>query len=98
MISLKSIAEKFTRHEIQLKSGTLRFSGQWFGRPMDNYHRITENRFDEVTNVLEIDFDAGEKLLIWNPVNYSISEQEFTITEATKVRWEWCHYGDTQKP
>ena len=96
MVSLKSVAEKFARREFPLKSGTLKFFGQWFGRPMDNCHRITDFRFDEVENVLEIHFDAGERLLVWNPANYSVGEQEFTIKEATKVRWEWYHYGGTQ--
>lgn len=96
MDSLKLIAEKFTRREIPLKSGTLKFFGQWFGRPMDNCHRITDFRFDEVENVLEIDFDAGEKLFVWSPANYSLSGQDFTIKEASKVRWEWYGYGGTQ--
>ena len=96
MVSLKSVAEKFTWREIPLKSGTLKFFGQWFGRPMDNCHRITDLRFDEVGKVLEMHFDAGERLLVWNPANYSVGEQEFTIKEASKVRWEWYGYGGTQ--
>ena len=96
MVSLKSVAEKFTRREIPLKSGTFKFFGQWFGRPMDNCHRITDFRFDEVGKVLEMHFDAGERLLVWNPANYSVGEQQFTIKEASKVRWEWYHYGGTQ--
>ena len=63
---------------------------------MDNCHRITDFRFDEVGKVLEMHFDAGGRLLVWNPANYSVGEQQFTIKEASKVRWEWYHYGGTQ--
>lgn len=78
----------------KVKSGTLSFFGDWFGRPMDNFHRIVDARAEG--NCLVISFDQGEVLRVWNPVGLVVSEKLFRIAEASRVRWEWYYYGRPQ--
>jgi hypothetical protein len=74
-----------------LKSGTLRFWGQWFGRPMDNIHEVTGAIADG--ELLEIQFDGGETLCVLRPAKWVIGVKTFRIDDAAKVRWEWNAYG-----
>lgn len=74
-----------------LKGGTLRFWGEWFGRPFDNYHRVINADFTE--NILVISFDNGEICTIYNPQNIVNEKNEFSISNASKIVWEWYSYG-----
>ena len=77
-----------------VKKGSLRFWGEWFGRPHDNTHTLMRC---EVENAcLRLFFDQGETLSIWSPSGLSISTSTFKIKTATKVRWEWFYYGRPQ--
>jgi hypothetical protein len=73
------------------KSGTLRFWGEWFGRPHDNVHRIVD--CDANDGVLRIAFNEGEGLWVWPPHAADVNEQTFLIRNAARVRWEWFYYG-----
>ena len=75
--------------------GTLRFYGEWFGRPYDNYHKILECVFRD--GILEIKFDAGETIRIWNPNNIILNKNELIIKDSTCVEFLRYHYGKTQK-
>lgn len=79
-----------------LKKGTLRFLGEWFGRPMDNYHIIVDVQFNQQGNTLMIKFNEGETLTVWNPANINSNSNEFYIKSATKIKWEWFSYGQPQ--
>jgi len=75
-----------------LKSGALRLWGQWFGRPYDNIHTITgASSRDEL---LEVRFDNGEVLRIFEPTGALVCAARFTIGGASRVRWEWNAYGN----
>jgi hypothetical protein len=74
-----------------IKGGTLRFFGEWFGRPYDNYHRIIGSEFQD--EILIIHFDKGESLKIREPEGFQIGENIFIIHKANCVRWEWFYYG-----
>lgn len=74
-----------------VKSGTLRFFGEWFGRPYDNVHQIVTA--SATADKLIVRFDEDEMLSIWNPINALISDTQFEIVEASRVRWEWYLYG-----
>lgn len=74
-----------------VKSGTLRFWGFWFGRPHDNFHRITGSRCEG--NVLIVEFDDGEVLSVWNPGDAVIDQASFVISSADRVLWQWFSYG-----
>ena len=91
MTEAEQIAGRLERMLPHVRSGTLRFWGQWFGRPHDNRHRIVagEARGD----VLRVRFDAGEVLTVQDPREATIDAHVFLIGDATRVRWEWFHYG-----
>lgn len=93
---INSIVDSFRNGELKLKSGSLRFWGEWFGRPYDNYHNINNLLLfkDENFQVLEIQFGQDEVLSIWNPKGIIIDDKNFIIEDAEKLRWEWYSYGD----
>lgn len=73
------------------KSGTLRFWGDWFGRPYDNYHTVIAAYKTE--NLLVLHFDQGEKCTIYEPKAIVNEKEQFHIAQATKIIWEWYAYG-----
>ncbi len=82
--------------------GTLRFWGQWFGRPYDNCHHLV--RCDIESDVLCLTFNEGETLRIWSPhrsaferaARHESGTGVFRITDADRLRWEWFYYGRPQ--
>jgi len=77
-----------------MKSGTLRFWGDWFGKPYDNQHRVQGCTVEGSALVLR--FDGGERLLVFDPRGVEVSEGQFYISDASRVRWEWFYYGRPQ--
>ena len=96
MESAQQIARQIQDALPEVKSGTLRFWGHWFGRPHDNQHQITHCEVEE--SVLRISFDQGEVLTVWQPVRAKVSPSEFKIGDAHRVRWEWFYYGRPKTP
>ena len=88
------IAEKINQLIPNIKSGTLRFYGEWFGKPMDNYHEIITA--DNQNNVLKIHFDDNEILYINSPSDFKISSEIFTIKKSKGLIWQWYLYGTKQ--
>ena len=79
-----------------VKSGTLRFWGSWFGRPYDDSHRIVSCELQG--EELRVHFNDGEVLRVWAPRRATIDENNFRILEASRVRWEWFYYGRPKSP
>ena len=75
----------------QLKVGTLRFWGEWFGRPYDNFHQVVHCSNKGKLVILE--FNEGETLTISRPEGLVLKEGIFSIQSAASVRWEWFYYG-----
>ncbi|MDN3725523.1 hypothetical protein QRD02_14150 [Aequorivita sp. SDUM287046] len=82
--------------EIKINGGTLRFWGNWFGKPMDNYHEIKNVEFDNGKNILTLNLSEDEKLKIWNPSNLEIGRKELQIRNADKILFEWHLYGESR--
>jgi len=82
--------------------GTLRFWGEWFGRPYDNCHRLVACEIED--EMLRLSFNEGEILRIWSPrrtafdaaVRHESGRGVFRITDADRIRWEWFYYGRPQ--
>ena len=74
-----------------VKIGSLRFWGEWFGRPYDNWHRAVA--CDAKDSILRIQFNEGELLQIWSPSEVTLESETFKIQAADRVRWEWFYYG-----
>jgi len=79
-----------------VKCGTLRFWGQWFGRPYDSCHTVVAA--ESAADTLIVRFDAEEKLTVVHPAGVSISSSQFRIQSASKVIWEWFYYGRPATP
>lgn len=82
--------------EILKKGGTLRFWGDWFGRPRDNFHRPVSAELDG--GVLTIRFDNGEKCAVFNPSGIVNEPDIFRVESAEKIVWEWYYYGRKHIP
>lgn len=91
MQEVRDIATTINAKIGKLKSGSLQFYGEWFGRPMDNCHTITGADCDG--EILQVYFDDGESLSVWAPESIEIGKNTFSIEAAWKVRWEWFYYG-----
>lgn len=76
-----------------LRGGTLRFWGDWFGRPLDNYHTVVSAEYDDKDCTLIIIFAEAEKCTIFNPSGIVNTKKEFYVSKAKKVIWEWYYYG-----
>ena len=87
----ESIAIKIRKKVGKLKSGSLQFYGDWFGKPMDNFHTIIDADSNE--DIINIYFDEGERLIVYSPSDVSIGHDIFQIKKADKIRWEWYSYG-----
>jgi len=74
-----------------IKPGSLRFWGLWFGRPYDNIHRMVSAEHD--SGLLRLRFDRDELLTIWSPAGLEWNNSEFQIKDAERVLWEWYYYG-----
>lgn len=78
---------------LNVRNGSIRFWGEWFGRPFDNYHTVIETCWTKDNDVLVIKFDQGEVAMIYNPKNIVSSEQEFSVKDASLITFEWFYYG-----
>ncbi len=79
---------------IKTKGGSLCFYGNWFGRPLDNFHRIKKAILKK--EALCIYFCDGELLTVEKPCGIINEEHEFTIQSASAVIWEYTSYGSGQ--
>jgi hypothetical protein len=90
----EEIAYRIHKSIPNVKKGSLRFYGEWFGRPHDNTHTLVRGEVEN--DRLRLFFDQGEILSIWFPRGLSIDKSTFKIKTATRVRWEWYYYGRSQ--
>jgi len=67
-----------------IKCGTLRFWGSWFGQPYDNRHQIVDCEAEG--QILLVRFDQSELLSVFSPRNASINEKRFRIDDADRAR------------
>lgn len=74
----------------------MRFFGEWFGRPYDNFHRPVSAQLDG--NVLVILFDGGEKCTVYDPLGIVNEPNDLHIECASKIVWEWYYYGRERTP
>ena len=95
-MTAREMAAKVGSELPNVKAGSLRFWGEWFGRPYDNQHRIMRC-WDKEESIL-FEFDQGEILEIDRPEDLQVSADAFSVRSAARVRWQWYHYGRPQLP
>jgi len=97
MTSAESIVSEIVQRLPTLKRGSLSAYGDIFGGRIDNIHIVTGAHALGSSGV-GIEFNDGETLAVWNPDGATISEVEFKIRTASRVRWEWFYYGRPHVP
>ncbi len=81
------------QYSVLKAGGSLRFWGEWFGRPYDNFHRVQYAQYDTTTNELIIYFEE-EILRIKQPQEIYNTEREFYVVDAEEISWQWSSYGE----
>jgi hypothetical protein len=66
--------------------GTLRIFGEWFGSPREDPTQITSASIDQHQVVLNT--NKPVRILVWDPEDWTISENAFEIRRASRVRFE----------
>jgi hypothetical protein len=74
-----------------IKAGSLRFFGVWFGKPYDNCHKLV--KAESTSDLLLLTFNEGETLEIISPKGLDYSSEQFEIQHAKQVIWNWYYYG-----
>lgn len=98
MISASDLAAEIAQLIPDVKRGSLVVFGDVFGGRIDNIHTVTAAEALGNPERLVVRFDEGETLAVWDPGNATISSQQFCISTAAKVRWEWFYYGRPKTP
>lgn len=71
-----------------ISGGTLRFYGEWFGRPFDNFHVV--QTAVRTKNALHIQFSEKEELTAIHPEGIINTRDYFAIKTASEIHWMWC--------
>jgi hypothetical protein len=87
----EQLADRISKALPHVKSGTLRFWGEWFGQPHDNCQTLLRCAAQE--DILRLYFNEGETLSVWSPLKLTLDDSTFRISIADRVRWEWFYYG-----
>ena len=90
MSEAEQIAQQISFALPNIKRGTLRFWGVWFGRPYDNLHRVVA--VEAEGEVLRLRFHQDEQLTVWHPNGFQLDSSAFEIKNADRVLWEWFGY------
>jgi hypothetical protein len=98
MTEIESLLAKYKHGKPDIKTGSLRFFGDSFGRPGDNQHTIVKIDYQAQDDCLIIRFNAGETLFVWQAKGIKADKDNFLIQSANRVRWEWFYYGRPQTP
>ncbi len=77
-------------------NGSLCVFGDWFGRPMDNWHQLVSH--EEKEGYIRLSFNEGETLEVWEPTGFRMDGKSIVIQRAVRVRWEWFYYGRQKLP
>jgi hypothetical protein len=82
---------------------SVRFFGDWFGRPFDNGHKLRRVSAEGDRVILE--FDQGETLEVVEPRGCVLNSQRLTldqpvltIANASRIVWSWNYYGQPPTP
>jgi hypothetical protein len=96
MMTADQLADEINELVPKLKRGSLSVFGDIFGGRIDNVHIVASAAADG--DLLVVGFEEGETLQVWDPAGWRIDSHVFTITKASRVRWEWFYYGRERTP
>ncbi|WP_104108421.1 hypothetical protein [Nocardioides sp. 616] len=81
----RAVEEFFAQHEV----ATLRLPSGWFGRPYDNWHKLTGTQADGEDVQVRLD-DKQELTLDAEGVS---SEERILRVVIRRGNWRWTEYG-----
>lgn len=80
---VEMLAKRIQQQLPSVKTGSLRFWGEWLGRPYDNQHRLL--RSEATRDVLHLIFNEDESLRIWAPSGLELDSSTFRVSTAGRV-------------
>ena len=81
--------EAFTIGNVLAPGGCIQVFGDWFGEPYTNDHRISKVSYTPFKDYMLIEFEAGGRIEIWNPLHIVDSETFLKVVSASAVRLSW---------
>ena len=96
MMEIQALADSVRGQMRNVKPGSLRIWGDWFGKPYDNMHELKQCDVD--SDCLKLVFQDDEVLRVWTPEGLEVNPSTFRIQTASRVRWEWYYYGRPKTP
>lgn len=86
---VEAVQSFFAKHEV----ASLRLPSGWFGRPHDNWHRLTETKTDGEAVLVRLDDDQVLTLQ-----TEALSSDGRVLRVAIRGgRWDWTEYGGDQE-
>jgi hypothetical protein len=67
----------------RIGGGTLRFWGEWFGRPYDNCHRLVECEAEN--DLLKLRFNENEMLFVWAPRRAAFERRPYVLESGASM-------------
>lgn len=98
MTEIEKLITRCKNGKSDIRSGSLQFFGDDFGRPGDNCHTVIKVDYQPQDDCLIIRFDGGETLSVWQAKGIQADKDKFLINNASRVRWEWFYYGRPKTP
>ena len=89
MVAAVDAARALTDVLGDVKQGSLRMYGDWFGKPFDNWHVPVSANVDG--DVLVVVFNDDEELRVREPDGWVFTSEVFRIQHASRVTWRWYY-------
>ena len=70
---------------------SLKLPSGWFGRPYDNFHRLTGARV--LGNALLLELDDRQELSVSAPQSVHVEPRSLSIVGSEMIEWRWLEYG-----
>lgn len=94
--SLEEFVELIKNKQNLCKGGTFRIFNDWFGKPYDNFHKIESAEFNKESKCLTLNFNEGEQLEIYNPIDIFEASTFLKVVKADRIKLTWFYYGKAQ--
>lgn len=87
--SAQEFVKNFQNNKYLKNEGKLRIWGDWNKRGLDENSKIIDVSYLKEDSSLQIVFENGNQLTIWNPRIIHEASTYLKILKATKIKWEW---------
>ncbi len=91
-MSLESARKMVTQFFNKVEVAGLKLPNGWFGRPYDNWHRLTDVHATEDEGMV-IELDGQLQLQFLGQVRVKIDDNILQLSGFTDLNWNWTEYG-----